>query len=150
MTNFRKGEKKVENNERSETDDFVRDDRKKPEILENVIMSLISIAIMIVGEFNFTDELRGKGVRYETASSLQGGKKVWVLANKSFTFVFQEFGIANSQRMLRLKFDKRGILEDVLIKHNRMKCAEELYEKKENKIVKYVIPVWIENFTPYI
>lgn len=30
--------------------------------------------------FAFTDELLGEGVRYETAGSLQGGKKVWLLA----------------------------------------------------------------------
>ena len=30
--------------------------------------------------FSFTDELLGKGVRYETAGSLQGGRKVWLLA----------------------------------------------------------------------
>lgn len=30
--------------------------------------------------FEFTDELLGKGVRYETAGSLQEGKKVWLLA----------------------------------------------------------------------
>lgn len=30
--------------------------------------------------FSFTDELLGKGVRYETAGSLQGGKKIWLLA----------------------------------------------------------------------
>lgn len=30
--------------------------------------------------FSFTDELLGKGVRYETAGSLQEGKKVWLLA----------------------------------------------------------------------
>lgn len=30
--------------------------------------------------FAFTDELLGEGVRYETAGSLQGGKKVWILA----------------------------------------------------------------------
>ena len=30
--------------------------------------------------FAFTDELLGKGVRYETAGSLQEGKKVWLLA----------------------------------------------------------------------
>ena len=30
--------------------------------------------------FAFTDELLGKGVRYETAGSLQDGKKVWLLA----------------------------------------------------------------------
>ena len=30
--------------------------------------------------FAFTDELLGKGVRYETAGSLKGGKKTWILA----------------------------------------------------------------------
>ena len=33
-----------------------------------------------VDAFSFTDELLGKGVRYETAGSLQEGKKVWLLA----------------------------------------------------------------------
>lgn len=31
--------------------------------------------------FAFTDELLGQGVRYETAGSLQDGKKVWLLAH---------------------------------------------------------------------
>ncbi|MFI3172209.1 MAG: DUF932 domain-containing protein [Eubacteriales bacterium] len=30
--------------------------------------------------FSFTDGLLGEGVRYETAGSLQGGRKVWILA----------------------------------------------------------------------
>lgn len=30
--------------------------------------------------FSFTDELLGEGVRYETAGSLLGGRKVWILA----------------------------------------------------------------------
>ena len=33
-----------------------------------------------VDAFSFTDELFGKGVRYETAGSLQEGRKVWLLA----------------------------------------------------------------------
>ena len=33
-----------------------------------------------VDAFSFTDELLGKGVRYETAGVLQEGKKVWLLA----------------------------------------------------------------------
>ena len=31
--------------------------------------------------FAFTDELLGEGIRYETAGSLQGGRKVWLLAH---------------------------------------------------------------------
>lgn len=30
--------------------------------------------------FSFTDGLLGEGVRYETAGSLMGGRKVWILA----------------------------------------------------------------------
>ena len=30
--------------------------------------------------FSFTDALLGEGVRYETAGSLQGGRKIWLLA----------------------------------------------------------------------
>lgn len=33
-----------------------------------------------VDAFSFTDELLGKGVRYETAGALQDGRKVWMLA----------------------------------------------------------------------
>ncbi|MCR2049158.1 DUF932 domain-containing protein [Acetatifactor muris] len=33
-----------------------------------------------VDAFSFTDELLGRGVRYETAGSLQEGRKVWLLA----------------------------------------------------------------------
>ena len=33
-----------------------------------------------VEAFSFTDELLGQGVRYETAGSLSGGKRVWLLA----------------------------------------------------------------------
>jgi phage/plasmid-like protein (TIGR03299 family) len=33
-----------------------------------------------VEAFSFTDELLGKGVRYETAGSLAEGKKIWLLA----------------------------------------------------------------------
>ena len=36
--------------------------------------------IQNVEAFSFTDELLGQGVRYETAGSLSGGKRVWLLA----------------------------------------------------------------------
>ncbi len=38
--------------------------------------------------FAFTDALLGEGVRYETAGSLLGGKKVWVLAKLPQEFIF--------------------------------------------------------------
>lgn len=37
--------------------------------------------------FAFTDELLGEGVRYETAGSLQGGKKVWLLAHLPHEYI---------------------------------------------------------------
>ncbi|MCD8148272.1 MAG: DUF945 domain-containing protein [Clostridiales bacterium] len=37
--------------------------------------------------FAFTDELLGEGVRYETAGSLQDGRKVWVLARMPQEFI---------------------------------------------------------------
>lgn len=41
----------MDTNESSEETDFVRDDQKMMEILKKVIMSLISIAMMVTGEF---------------------------------------------------------------------------------------------------
>lgn len=37
--------------------------------------------------FAFTDELLGEGVRYETAGSLQNGRKVWMLARMPHEYV---------------------------------------------------------------
>ena len=37
--------------------------------------------------FAFTDELLGEGVRYETAGSLQGGKRVWLLARLPHEYI---------------------------------------------------------------
>lgn len=37
--------------------------------------------------FAFTDGLLGEGVRYETAGSLQGGKKVWMLAHLPHEYI---------------------------------------------------------------
>lgn len=37
--------------------------------------------------FAFTDELLGEGVRYETAGSLQGGRRVWLLARLPHEYI---------------------------------------------------------------
>lgn len=37
--------------------------------------------------FNFTDDLLGKGVRYETAGSLQEGRRVWLLAKLPSAYI---------------------------------------------------------------
>ena len=37
--------------------------------------------------FQFTDDLLGEGVTYETAGSLQGGRKVWMLARMPHRYI---------------------------------------------------------------
>lgn len=37
--------------------------------------------------FSFTDALLGEGVRYETAGSLMGGRKVWLLARLPHEYI---------------------------------------------------------------
>lgn len=39
--------------------------------------------------FSFTDGLLGEGVRYETAGSLMGGRKVWILARLPLNYIIQ-------------------------------------------------------------
>ena len=40
--------------------------------------------------FAFTDSLLGEGVRYETAGSLQGGRKVWLLAHMPHEYIISD------------------------------------------------------------
>ena len=50
---------------------------------DNAVLGVVTSRYRIVQNreaFAFTDELLGKGVRYETAGSLRKGKKVWILA----------------------------------------------------------------------
>lgn len=44
--------------------------------------------------FSFTDELLGEGVTYETAGSLQGGKRVWILAKLPQKYLISEDEVA--------------------------------------------------------
>ena len=70
-------------------DVFTRDGRKIPGYKVN-IRNYDSTALGIVSDrykvvqnaeaFEFTDDLLGAGVTYETAGSLQGGRRVWMLA----------------------------------------------------------------------
>ena len=51
--------------------------------LDRNVLGVVSDRYKVVQNtdaFSFTDELLGKGVKYETAGSLQEGKKVWLLA----------------------------------------------------------------------
>ena len=50
---------------------------------DDAVLGVVSDRYRIVQNeeaFQFTDDLLGEGITYETAGSLQGGKKVWMLA----------------------------------------------------------------------
>lgn len=50
---------------------------------DNRVLGVVSNRYKVVQNdeaFAFTDELLGEGVRYETAGSLQGGRRTWILA----------------------------------------------------------------------
>lgn len=50
---------------------------------DNRVLGVVSDRYKVVQNseaFKFTDTLLGEGVRYETAGSLQEGRKVWILA----------------------------------------------------------------------
>ncbi len=58
--------------------------------LDRKVLGVVSDRYRIVQNqeaFAFTDELLGEGVRYETAGSLQGGKKVWLLARMPHEYI---------------------------------------------------------------
>lgn len=50
---------------------------------DNTVLGVVTDRYKVVQNteaFAFTDNLLGEGVKYETTGSLQGGKKVWILA----------------------------------------------------------------------
>lgn len=56
---------------------------------DNKVLGIVTDRYKVVQNFeafNFTDSLLGEGVRYETAGSLQEGKKVWLLARLPETY----------------------------------------------------------------
>lgn len=57
---------------------------------DNKVLGVVSDRYKVVQNdeaFAFTDELLGDGVRYETAGSLQGGRKIWLLARLPQSYV---------------------------------------------------------------
>ncbi|MBD5460695.1 MAG: DUF945 domain-containing protein [Lachnospiraceae bacterium] len=51
--------------------------------IDGSVLGIVSEKYKVVQNmeaFSFTDELLGEGVRYETAGSLQGGRRTWILA----------------------------------------------------------------------
>ena len=58
--------------------------------IDRKVLGVVSDRYKIVQNqeaFSFTDELLGEGVRYETAGSLQKGRKVWLLARMPHEYI---------------------------------------------------------------
>lgn len=61
--------------------------------IDNAILGIVTDYYKIVNNrdaFKFTDALLGEGVQYETAGSLDSGKKVWMLARMEGTVIAEE------------------------------------------------------------
>lgn len=57
---------------------------------DNSVLGIVTDRYKVVQNrdaFAFTDELLGDGVRYETAGSLQGGRKTWILARLPHQYI---------------------------------------------------------------
>ena len=58
--------------------------------IDNAALGIVSDRYKVVQNedaFRFTDDLLGEGVSYETAGSLQGGRKVWMLAKMPHRYI---------------------------------------------------------------
>lgn len=61
--------------------------------IDNKVLGIVSDRYKVLQNleaFQFTDELLGGDILYETAGSLQGGRKVWLLARLSNKYKFQD------------------------------------------------------------
>lgn len=61
--------------------------------MDDKVLGVVSDRYKVVQNreaFQFTEELLGKGVRYETAGSLQEGKKTWILAKLPNEYIIGE------------------------------------------------------------
>ena len=57
---------------------------------DNAALGIVSDRYKVVQNedaFQFTDDLLGEGVTYETAGALQGGRKVWMLARMPHRYI---------------------------------------------------------------
>lgn len=57
---------------------------------DNQVLGIVTDRYKVVQNeeaFAFTDALLGEGVRYETAGSLQGGKRTWMLARLPHQYI---------------------------------------------------------------
>ncbi|MBQ8599033.1 MAG: DUF945 domain-containing protein, partial [Oscillospiraceae bacterium] len=64
--------------------------KAKTRSTDSSILGIVSDRFKVVQNqdaFQFTDDLLGEGVTYETAGSLQGGRKVWMLAKMPHRYI---------------------------------------------------------------
>ena len=68
----------------TETGNWIRGFKANIRDIDQKVLGVVTDRYRVIQNeeaFAFTDELLGEGIRYETAGSLQGGRKVWLLAH---------------------------------------------------------------------
>ena len=74
----------------TETEELIEGYKANVRDADRQILGVVTDRYKIVQNqeaFAFTDELLGEGVRYETAGSLQGGRKIWLLAHLPHEYI---------------------------------------------------------------
>lgn len=68
--------------------------------------------------FAFTDGLLGEGVKYETAGSLQGGRKVWLLAHMPHEYIISGSVPGSCFLIFDAFFANSSLISDISYLHN--------------------------------
>lgn len=95
--------------------------------IDNKILGIVTDRYKVVQNteaFEFTDNLFTEGIRYETAGSLQGGKKIWLLAKMPETYKIVEDDV-NSYLVFSNTHDGSGGIK-VAITPVRVVCQNTL------------------------
>lgn len=74
----------------TETGDLIEGYKANVRDIDRKVLGVVTDRYKVIQNeeaFSFTDELLGDGVSYETAGSLQGGRRVWLLANMPHKYI---------------------------------------------------------------
>lgn len=74
----------------TETEEFIEGYKANVRDSDRKVLGVVTDRYKVIQNqeaFAFTDALLGEGVRYETAGSLQGGKRVWLLAHMPHEYI---------------------------------------------------------------
>ena len=74
----------------TETEEFIEGYKVNVRDSDRKVLGVVTDRYKVIQNqeaFAFTDALLGEGVRYETAGSLQGGKRVWLLAHMPHEYI---------------------------------------------------------------